>query len=217
MTNEDYEKIFHEIKNNITFINSSLQLVEKTHPEISSFPYWKDSLQELSSLKQMLIELSSARLCDDLSVEKTSLTTFLPDLIHSFLSLFHSACFHCEIALPASLPEIYIDQAKFKRALFNLVKNAYEAMNGAGTIYLTGSLKNLSVHLELIDQGGGISPEHLPKLFSPFETTKKDGTGLGLLISKQIIEAHGGTLTIESRPGDGCTFAIDLPSNASQN
>ena len=217
MTNEDYEKIFHEIKNNITFINSSLQLVEKTHPEISDVPYWKDSLQELSSLKQMLIELSSARLCDDLSVEKTSLTAFLPELIHSFLSLFHTARFHCEIALPASLPEVYIDQAKFKRVLFNLVKNSYEAMHGEGTIYLTGSLKNSYIHLELIDHGGGISPEYLPKLFSPFETTKKDGTGLGLLISKQMIEAHGGFLTVDSRPGDGCTFSIDLPANGTQN
>lgn len=211
MTNEDYEKIFHEIKNNITFINSSLQLVEKTHPEISGFPYWKDSLQELSSLTQMLTELSSARLCDDLSAEKTSLMTFLPSLVDSFLSLFHASDFHCEIDLAAPLPEIYIDQARFKRALFNLIKNSYEAMNGTGTIRLTGRLTDSCIRLELIDYGGGISPDYLPKIFSPFETTKKDGTGLGLLISKQMIEAHGGSLTVESRPNDGCTFSIDLP------
>ncbi len=211
MTNEDYEKIFHEIKNNITFINSSLQLVEKTHPEISEFPYWKDSLQELSSLKQMLIELSSARLCDDLSVEKISLTTFLPALMDSFLSLFHTEHFHCEIDLASPMPEIYLDPDRFKRALFNLVKNAYEAMNGTGTIRLNGRLADSCIHLELIDHGGGISPEYLPRIFSPFETTKKDGTGLGLLISKQMIEAHGGRLTVASRPNDGCTFFIDLP------
>lgn len=224
MSNEDYEKIFHEIKNNITFISSSLQLVEKTHPEIREFPYWNDSIQELSSLKHMLIELSSARLCDDLSVEKTSLMTFLPALMDSFLTLFHSTDFHCEITL-APLPELYIDQARFKRALFNLVKNSYEAMNGIGTIRLTGNLSDSYIRLELIDSGGGISPEYLPKLFSPFETTKKDGTGLGLLICKQMIEAHGGYLTVDSRPGDGCTFSIYLPcqeassdnSSSSQN
>ncbi len=211
MSNEDYEKIFHEIKNNITFISSSLQLVEKTHPEIREFPYWNDSIQELSSLKHMLIELSSARLCDDLSVEKTSLMTFLPTLIDSFLALFHTADFHCEISLTSPLPEIYIDHARFKRALFNLVKNSYEAMNGIGTIRLIGKLADTYIQLELIDSGGGISPEYLPKLFSPFETTKKEGTGLGLLISKQIIEAHGGYLTVDSHPGDGCTFSIYLP------
>lgn len=218
MTNEDYEKIFHEIKNNITFINSSLQLVEKTHPEVKSFPFWEDSLLELSSLTHMLTELSSARLCNDLSVEKTSLTDFLPSLIDSFLPLFHAAGFRCEIDLTMPLPEIDLDHAKFKRALFNLIKNSYEAMNGTGTLRLTGTLSGSYILLELIDQGGGILPEYLPKLFSPFATTKKDGTGLGLLISKQIIEAHGGYLTVDSRPGDGCTFSIYLPCpNSSLN
>ena len=211
MTNEDYEKIFHEIKNNITFINSSLQLVEKTHPEVSSFPFWEDSLLELSSLTHMLTELSSARLCNDLSAEKTSLTDFLPSLIDSFLPLFHAADFRCELNLQTPLPEIDLDHAKFKRALFNLIKNSYEAMNGTGIIRLTGRLSDSYILLELIDQGGGILPEYLPKLFSPFATTKENGTGLGLMISKQIIEAHGGHLTVDSRPGDGCTFSIYLP------
>lgn len=215
MTTEDYEKIFHEIKNNITFINSSLQLVEKTHPEVSGFPFWEDSILELSSLTHMLTELTSARLCNDLSAEKTSLTDFLPALINSFLPLFHSAGFHCKIDLAASLPEIDLDRSRFKRALFNLVKNSYEAMNGTGTIRLTGKCSGSYVLLELTDQGGGILPEYLPKLFSPFATTKKDGTGLGLLISRQIIEAHGGYLTVDSRPGDGCTFSIYLPCKES--
>ena len=59
MTNADYQQIFHEIKNYITFINSSLQLVEKMHPEINEYPYWTSSMQELTSLKKMLIELNS--------------------------------------------------------------------------------------------------------------------------------------------------------------
>ena len=73
MTNEDYQKIFHEIKNNITFISSSLQLIEKGHPEIKTFPYWNDSMQEVEALKNMLVELSSARLCNDLTLQKISL------------------------------------------------------------------------------------------------------------------------------------------------
>lgn len=211
MTNQDYEKIFHEIKNNITFINSSLQLVEKSHPEIKSYPHWEDSIQELSSLKQMLIELSSARLYNDLNTEKISLEIFLPELIRSFLSLFDSDSFHCRIALEPSLPQLYIDPHRFKRALFNLVKNSYEAMNGTGTIRLNGCISGSFIRLDLIDCGGGIASEYLPKLFSPFETTKEGGTGLGLLISKQMIEAHGGKLLVDSRPGDGCTFSIYLP------
>ena len=81
MTIEDYQKIFHEIKNNITFISSSLQLVEKEHPEIKIFPYWNDSMREVRSLKNMLIELSSARLCNDLNLKKLSPERFFPELI----------------------------------------------------------------------------------------------------------------------------------------
>ena len=211
MTNEEYQKIFHEIKNNITFINSSLQLVEKAHPEIKAYPYWKDSMQEVSALKRLLVELSSARLCDDLTLKKTSPDRFLPKLVNSCITLFDSDDFHCEIEIEQSLPEIFVDFDRIKRAFFNLMKNSYEAMNGSGIVRIPCIQNGAFLQLDLIDYGGGISPEYLPKIFTPLETTKPTGTGLGLLISKQIIEAHGGRLTVESRPHEGSTFSIFLP------
>ena len=191
MTNEDYQKIFHEIKNNITFINSSMQLVEKAHPEIKDYPYWKDSMQEVSALKHLLIELSSARLCDDLTLMKTSTEEFLPELVNSCIKLF--------------------DFDRIKRAFYNLLKNSYEAMQGKGQIRIICSKEDSFVRIDLMDTGGGIAPEYLPKLFTPLATTKPNGTGLGLLISKQIIEAHSGHLSVESRPQEGTTFSIFLP------
>ena len=211
MTNEDYQKIFHEIKNNITFISSSLQLIEKGHPEIKTFPYWNDSMQEVEALKNMLIELSSARLCNDLALQKISPKLLLPELIHSCIALCSSDDFACQTKFCARLPEVFMDPPKFKRALFNLIKNSYEAMEGHGTIQIHCYQKDSRLYLDLIDFGGGISPEYLPKLFTPFETTKQNGTGLGLLIARQIIESHGGSLTVDSRPQDGCTFRITLP------
>ena len=211
MTIEEYQKIFHEIKNNITFINSSLQLVEKMHPEIQTFSYWNDSMQEIGSLKNMLVELSSARLSNDLNLQKVSPELFFPKLVQSCTMRFHSDSFYCQINLPPSLPEISVDPKRLERAFFNLIKNSYEAMNGSGCIRLTGCLEGDFLRLSLIDYGGGIPAQFLSKLFTPFETTKPGGTGLGLLISRQIVEAHGGRLTVESRPQDGCTFFIDLP------
>ncbi len=211
MSNEDYQKIFHEIKNNVAFINSSLQLIEKSHPEIKAFPYWKDSMQEVSALKKMLIELSSARLCNDLSVQKTSLENFLSDFVDSYTSILVSNDFQFQIELETPLPDVYIDSDRLKRALFNLVKNSSEAMDGLGLVRLTGCLENSFIRLDLTDSGGGLSPDYLPKLFTPLETTKPNGTGLGLLIARQIIESHGGRLTVDSRPQDGCTFSIYLP------
>ncbi len=211
MTNEDYQKIFHEIKNNITFINSSLQLVEKDHPEIKAYPYWNDSMQEVDSLKKMLVELSSARLCNDVNLQKVSLNAFLTELVQSSMASFASEAFHCSTDFDPSLPEIPLDPHRMKRALFNLIKNSFEAMEGRGSICLKARCEGSFVRLDLTDYGGGIAPECLARLFTPFATTKPGGTGLGLLISRQIIEAHGGHLTVDSRPQDGCTFSIFLP------
>lgn len=211
MTNEDYQKIFHEIKNHIAFINSSLQLIEKSHPEIKEFAYWNDSMLEISSLKRMLIELNAARLSSDLTMQKTSLKQFLPELAHSCTAAFQSKDFGFQIDLEPALPELEIDPDWLKRALFNLIKNAFEAMGGAGTINLAACLDGSFVRLDITDFGGGISPEYLPKLFTPFATTKPGGTGLGLLIARQIVESHKGRLTVESRPQEGCTFSAFLP------
>ena len=76
MTPEDYAKIFHEIKNYITCISSSLQLIEKTHPEVTDYPYWKDTISDVWALKKMVIEISSARLCSKLNTEMISLNSF---------------------------------------------------------------------------------------------------------------------------------------------
>ncbi len=211
MTNEDYQKIFHEIKNYITFISSSLQLVEKMHPEIKDYSYWNDAISEVDALKRMVIELSSARLCSNLNMQKVSLESFLSELSDSYTAVFESRDFCCKIELKSSLPKILIDPDRLKRAIFNLIKNSYEAMNASGLVRLLAYREDNFVRMDLIDYGGGIDLEYLPKLFTPFETTKTNGTGLGLLISRQIIEAHGGHLTIDSRPQDGCTFSIFLP------
>lgn len=211
MTNEDYQIIFHEIKNSITFISSSLQLIEKQHPEVSGFSYWDESTQEISALKRMLVELSSARLSSNLNLQKVSLENFLPRLVNSCMSSFESDGFYCQLKLDPSLPDIEIDCDRMKRVFFNLIKNSYEAMNGAGAIRLQAHMENAFARFDFIDSGGGIPPEYMPKLFTPLATTKPGGTGLGLLISRQIVEAHHGHLTVDSRYGDGCTFSIFLP------
>lgn len=211
MTNEDFHKIFHEIKNNITFISSSLQLIEKAHPEIKEYPYWNDSMQEISSLKRILTDLSTARLSSNLNKQKTSLEFFLSELIRYCQTALVSENFYYQMELEPGLPDLIIDPGRIKRALFNLVKNSFEAMDGQGTFRLNGFLSGSFIRLDLVDSGGGIPLEYLPKLFHPFETTKPEGTGLGLVIAKQIIESHSGRLTIASRPKDGCTFSVYLP------
>ena len=93
MTPEDYAKIFHEIKNYITCISSSLQLIEKTHPEVTDYPYWKDTISDVWALKKMVIEISSARLCSQLNTEMISLNSFFAELKNSYTALCGSMQF----------------------------------------------------------------------------------------------------------------------------
>ncbi len=211
MTNEDYQKIFHEIKNNITFICSSLQLVEKRHPKVKDYSSWKDAMDEVDSLKKLLIELSSARLTDTVNFQQMSAQVFLDELSHSCKNIFDSPDFHYEIQCDKSLPDILVDIPRLKRAFSNLLKNAYEAMDAQGTVHIHAHAKDDFVVFDIIDTGGGIDPEYLPKIFTALETTKSNGTGLGLMITRQIIHAHNGHISIDSRPQDGCTFSVFLP------
>lgn len=211
MTNEDYQKILHEIKNDVTFISSSLQLLEKFHPDMKDYDYWNDAMQELASLKTLLIELSSARLSDIVDAQDVSTESFLTQFVSSCNSMYSESSFRCELQMTSPLPALHADTVRLKRALSNLVKNSYEAMQGDGTVRLLACRQEDMIRLDFIDYGGGIPSEYISKLFTPFETTKSNGTGLGLLITRQIIEAHGGHLTVESRPQDGCTFSVFLP------
>lgn len=217
MTGEDYQIIFHEIKNNVTFIGSSLQLLEKKYPAVREISYWNDAMEEIHSMKKMLIDLSSARLTDSLDLKRTTPERFLEEFGKCCGTAFDQSRFRCEILCEASLPEIEIDFLRLKRAFMNLLKNSYEAMGAKGTVKLCAKGEESFVRFDLIDFGCGISPDYLPKLFAPFETTKEDGTGLGLLIAKRIIESHGGHIEVNSRPQSGCTFSIFLPFASHEN
>ena len=93
----------------------------------------------------------------------------------------------------------------------NLIKNAMQAMSRGGSISLQTGADSDGVWLSVSDTGGGIAQEHLNRIFEPFYTTKKKGTGLGLMIVQRIIRDHGGRIGLESHLGRGTTFRVWLP------
>ena len=209
LSNEDYLNIFHEIKNSITLINSSLQLVAKKHPEVGSFDYWNETMSEINFLKNMITQLSSARLCNHLNLCCVDSAAFM-EQIKETVSLF-SQDFHCELIMQPNLPQITIDPQLIRQGIINLVKNAHEAMGCTGTVKLEVRADSDSLCIAVTDYGGGLDPALAAKIFEPFITSKNGGSGLGLVITRQIVESHHGTLECDSRPGDGCTFTITLP------
>ncbi len=113
--------------------------------------------------------------------------------------------------LTEKTPEITVDAEKIRRVLVNIIKNAFEAMPYGGTLTLKSRKIGDKVEIAISDTGVGMSEETLKKLFQPLYTTKSRGMGFGLSICKRFVEAHGGTITVESVLGKGSTFKVTLP------
>ncbi len=107
---------------------------------------------------------------------------------------------------------VLADPAQLRQVLLNVLGNAVDACSEAGNIEVSLSRRGNRTVIAVKDDGRGIDPEDLPRIFDPFFTTKDEGTGLGLPVSLQIIRNHGGTIEVESEPGQGSVFLIQLPS-----
>jgi signal transduction histidine kinase len=113
--------------------------------------------------------------------------------------------------LPDALPPLDVDEGQVRQALLNLCRNALEAMTGGGTLTVRAAATDGRLEILVTDTGAGIAPEHLPRVFEPFFSTKEHGTGLGLALTQHIVAAHGGAIGIESTPGRGTEFRVRLP------
>lgn len=118
--------------------------------------------------------------------------------------------------LSASLPKIFIDKEQIKQVCMNIILNAIQSIEGSGVVEVSTRpfAKNGSeqfVQIGIRDSGVGIAEKDLENIFTPFFTTKKGGNGLGLSITNQIVQEHGGYVVVESRVGKGTTFYVNLP------
>jgi signal transduction histidine kinase len=109
------------------------------------------------------------------------------------------------------LPLLQCDPEQLKQVLLNLVINAVQATPEQGVVTVSGAMQNDKILIQVTDEGCGISPQNLDKIFDPFFTTKEAGTGLGLSVVHQIIEQHGGLLTVQNNRVKGVTFSILIP------
>lgn len=104
------------------------------------------------------------------------------------------------------------DIRRLQSSISNVVVNAMQAMQGGGTLTALLRRRDSLVEVSISDTGKGISAEHLGKIFEPYFSTKQTGFGLGLAVAKKVVEEHGGSISVESRVGEGTTFTIKLPA-----
>ncbi len=135
-------------------------------------------------------------------VDKT-LTLLLPELENRGITVKQK--------LARQLVATPVDPTQLQQALVNLLKNAMQAMTKGGTLTLQTGETGEAVWVSVADTGGGIPQEQINRIFEPFYTTKKKGTGLGLMIVQRIVRAHGGRIELESHVGRGTTFRLWFP------
>jgi signal transduction histidine kinase len=114
---------------------------------------------------------------------------------------------------PHDLPNVRVDRLQIGQVVLNLITNALQSMNGNANLTFRGRhAADGFVRLDVIDSGVGMAPEHLERLFEPLFTTKARGIGLGLAVSRGLVQANGGVISAESRPGVGTTMSVALPT-----
>jgi two-component system NtrC family sensor kinase len=208
-------QITHEVRNPLSSIGLNAEMLEEeTSGEAKQLA--RAIVKEVDRLTEITEEyLRFARLprpkleLEDLGAIVSSLLAFLrPELDARAVTV--------EARLDPALPPVAADEHQLRQALLNLLRNAVEAMGDGGRLTLTAAARDdgRAIELTIADTGEGIAPEHLPKIFDPFFSTKEGGTGLGLALTQQIIVEHGGKIEVRSVPGRGTTFIVRLVAPA---
>ncbi len=215
----------HELKTPINVIIGYLELLQEgIYGELS--PKQEDILQTVNKQAQTLTRLVK-RLLDisrfeasggKIEVRGVDLQRLLTTLESSFSVLANQRDIVFSIDHGESLPQkVYWDEDRINEVLGNLISNAFKFTPRGGKVALTVSVVNNNVVVTVSDTGAGISAGQLPHIFDKFFQADNQaqaatkGTGLGLAIAREIVEAHGGQITVESRVGEGTTFVVTLP------
>jgi signal transduction histidine kinase len=207
----------HEIKNHLSTLGLNLQLLAEDFENAETQRERRSltRIQRLQAECQRLVDVSNDFLRFARIQELNTRPCALNEVVQTMLDFFSPTARQAKIAIncyvPADLPLVKLDPEQFQQALLNLLLNAEQAMPEGGEITLLAAAGESTVRLEIIDTGPGMPPDVLAKVFKPFYTTKPGGNGLGLPITRKIIEAHGGTLEIQSEAGRGTKFTLHLP------
>jgi signal transduction histidine kinase len=206
--------VTHEVRNPLSSIALNLELLEEeiggdeaeSRALVRAISREVERLSALSGQYLSMAKNQPPRLEPELLAEvvEDAAEFMRPELRRHGISLVVEA--------DPQTPLVPVDEAQLKQALFNLIRNAREAMSEGGTIRVSVAPRGGGAVLTVEDEGPGIELEAAERLFDPFFTTKRHGTGLGLAVTRQIVAAHGGKIRYELRPEGGSRFVLELPA-----
>lgn len=204
-------EIIHEIKNPLIMIGGFARQLLKKATDAKGRAKLKIITAEIERLENLLTGLKDFYRSRQLNLEQIDVSKLLREVVS--LTLPKAKDGNIDIALEHRNNDLFIegDRGKLKQVLLNLVKNSMEALPNGGTISISAKGMDDKVEILIADTGEGIPKEIRERVFAPFFTTKKHGTGLGLCISKRIIDDHAGSsFALESREGEGTEITISL-------
>jgi signal transduction histidine kinase len=204
--------VSHELRNPLAVISNVVYLLQTIIPDADETA--RESLDMLSSQTQNmqkiisdLLDFSRTRSPDR---EETAVSALVAHVLEK-----QPVPENVQVSarIPPGLPPVYVDPRQMEQVLQNLVTNACQAMPEGGHVSISARLEQDEVALCVTDTGHGMSKETVKKVFEPLFTTKKRGIGLGLALSRNLVEANGGRIQVESEEGKGSAFTVLLPTS----
>jgi len=209
----------HEIRNPLSTINMNLQMLDEAWADLEGEKgRWArrrlEILQnEAKRLDDILKNFQKIAKGEDLSLEDHDLNAIVEETLDFFLPDARAKNIVIRRGLSPDLPKVRVDAGLVKQALINMLKNSREAMPDGGEIIVRTSAAGEGVQLDIADTGAGIPEEKRARIFDPYFSTKKTGSGLGLATTKRIIEDFGGTICCQSEADKGTNFTIRIPAS----
>jgi len=206
--------IAHEFKNALATISGYAQMIESESSEAEALDYAKRILEQTRNITHVVTEFLKYARPLEIPDENVALQTVVDRVVAEVGEALPQVRIWCE----GTFEEAGGDEGLLRQALLNLARNAAEACalsEGGGRVEVRGEVVYGEAmglqRISIADNGPGIPPDVLPKLFRPFFTTKAKGTGLGLAVVQKIIVQHGGQVEVRNRPGGGAEFIVTLP------
>jgi signal transduction histidine kinase len=201
--------IGHELRNPLGVISNSIYYLKLLpHTEVSAVREYLEIIStEVDNAEKIVSDLLDFSKNHKLNRQVVNLNDFIN---HLFKKHPVKENFRIEKHIPPEI-NVYADPLKLEQVLFNLVINGLQAMDEGGVLTVGAVSNHKHVHISISDTGCGMDEKQQKKIFEPLFTTRAKGIGLGLSLSKNFIEAHGGRVEVKSRLGEGATFTIILP------
>ena len=210
--------VAHEIGNPLNAISLNLQLLAREFRRETDETRRTRLLHDISTAQNEVKRLEgiikgflSALRPAKLNLVPGSLVDPLTDTLDALKAQFEDRRIQTQLSLPSALPTVLVDRAQMEQVFFNLVKNALEAMKDGGSLEIEVDADDRDVHVVIRDNGSGMDAATLAHIFEPYQTSKEHGSGLGLMLSRRIVHAHGGEIDVESKPGAGTAFTVRIP------